>query len=67
VIAAKKKPLETPALAALGLSAADVAPKAVTTAYGAPAERPKGRKLQGDVDTMVKELVRLLRDEAKVL
>jgi electron transfer flavoprotein beta subunit len=67
VIAAKKKPLDTPNLAALGLSAADVAPKAVTTAYGSPPERPKGRKLEGDVDTMVKELVRLLRDEAKVL
>lgn len=67
VIAAKKKPLETPDLAALGLSGGDVAAKAVTSAYGAPPERPKGRKLEGDVDTMVKELVRLLRDEAKVL
>jgi hypothetical protein len=37
------------------------------SAYGPPPARPKGRLLQGDADTVVKELVRLLRDEAKVL
>jgi electron transfer flavoprotein beta subunit len=67
VVAAKSKPFATVDLAALGLSAGDVAPKAVTAAYGAPPERPKGRKLTGDVDSQVKELVRLLREEAKVL
>lgn len=67
ILAAKSKPVDKPNLAALGLSAADVAPKATTSAYGAPPDRPKGRMIQGDVDTMVSELVRLLRDEAKVL
>lgn len=67
IMAAKKKPIDTLDLAALGLGAADVAPRCSTTAYAPPAERPKARKLQGDVDTMVKELVRLLREEAKVL
>jgi electron transfer flavoprotein beta subunit len=67
VVAAKNKPFATVDLAALGLSAADVAPKAITGKYGPPPERPKGRILQGDADTAVKELVRLLREEAKVL
>ncbi len=67
VVQAKNKPFATIDLAALGLTAGDVAPRAVHSAYGPPAERPKGRMLQGDTDTMVKELVRLLREEAKVL
>lgn len=67
ILAAKKKPVDTLDLAALGLSAADVAPKASTGGYAPPPERPKARKLQGDVDSMVKELVRLLREEVKVL
>lgn len=67
ILAAKSKPVDRPKLADLGLTAADVAPKAVTSAYGPPPERTKGRMITGDVDTMVAELVRLLRDEAKVL
>jgi electron transfer flavoprotein beta subunit len=67
ILAAKKKPVDTLDLAGLGLSAADVAPKSTTDGYAPPPERPKARKLQGDVDSMVKELVRLLREEVKVL
>ena len=67
ILKAKSKPVEALKLAALGLSEADVAPKVVASAYGAPQARPKGKMITGDVDTMVKELVRLLRDEAKVL
>jgi electron transfer flavoprotein beta subunit len=67
ILAAKNKPVDAVKLDALGLSAADVAPKVTVSAYGAPPARPKGRMITGDVDTQVKELVRLLREEAKVL
>ncbi|MEQ1506748.1 MAG: electron transfer flavoprotein subunit beta/FixA family protein [Myxococcota bacterium] len=67
ILAAKSKPVENLKLDALGLSAADVAPKATVTGYSAPPDRPKGKMITGDADAMVKELVRLLRDEAKVL
>jgi len=68
IMKAKKKPLEVRNAAALGLAAADLAPKAKVSAYGAPTGRTKGKIIAGDsVDAKVKELVRLLRDEAKVL
>jgi electron transfer flavoprotein beta subunit len=37
------------------------------SAYGAPPSRPAGRILQGDIGAQVKELVELLRNEAKVI
>ena len=54
---------------ALGLSGAVGASAAAvtTTGYGLPPERAKGRILTGDNATVVKELVRLLREEAKVI
>lgn len=68
IMKAKRKPLETRDLAALGLSAADVASRVSLSAFGPPPERPKGRIIEGDsVQAKVSELVRLLRDEAKVL
>lgn len=67
ILAAKNKPVEALKLDALGLSAGDVAAKVTATAYGSPPARPKGRMIPGDADTQVNELVRLLRDEAKVL
>jgi hypothetical protein len=36
-------------------------------AYSLPPARPSGRILEGDSATKVKELVRLLRQEAKVI
>jgi electron transfer flavoprotein beta subunit len=67
ILASKSKPVENLKLDALGLTAADVAPKVTLSAYGAPPARPKGKMIPGDVDTQVNELVRLLREEAKVL
>ncbi len=67
IMKAKKKPVETVDLAALGLSAGDVASRVETSQYGAPPERPKGRILEGDTDTVVAELVKVLREEAKVI
>lgn len=67
IMKAKKKPVDTHDLAALGLSADDVQPTLAVGAFGSPPERPKGRVLEGDTDTVVAELVRLLREEAKVI
>ncbi len=67
IMKAKKKPVDTLDLATLGLSADDVAPKLTVGAYGAPPERQKGRILEGDTDAVVAELVKLLREEAKVI
>jgi electron transfer flavoprotein beta subunit len=67
IVKAKTKTVETKNLAALGLSAADVAPAVQHASFGLPPARAKGRMLSGDVDAQVSELVRLLREEAKVL
>jgi electron transfer flavoprotein beta subunit len=67
IMKAKKKAVDTKDLASIGLSANDVQPAVSVSAFGPPPARPAGRKLEGDVDTMVRELVRLLREEAKVI
>lgn len=67
IMKAKRKKIDTKSLADLGLSADDVAPAVALSSYGLPPARPAGRKLEGDVDSMVNELVSLLRNEAKVL
>lgn len=69
IMAAKKKGLTVVGAGALGLSGAVGASAAAvtTTNYGLPPERAKGRILTGDNATVVKELVRLLREEAKVI
>lgn len=67
IMKAKRKKIDVKTLADLGLSADDVAPAVQTSSYDLPPARPSGRKLEGDVDAMVSELVGLLRNEAKVL
>lgn len=67
IMKAKRKKIAMTSIDDLGLSGDDVAPAVVTSAYGPPPERPAGRKLEGDLDEMVDELVRLLREEAKIL
>ena len=70
IMAAKKKAVDVVGAGALGLGAGAVgagAAVAVETAWSVPTERSKGRMLQGDTNTVVKELVRLLREEAKVI
>ena len=67
IMKAKRKPLAQIGVADLGLDAAGVAPKASTASYELPPTRPAGRIIEGDAATAAKELVRLLRDEAKVL
>lgn len=67
IMKAKKKPVANLSLADIGLSADDVSPGVSVTNYGLPAARPSGRLIEGDADQQVSELVRLLREEAKVI
>lgn len=67
IMKAKRKKIDTKSLSDLGLTADDVAPAVTLSNYSLPPARPAGRKLEGDVDSMVNELVGLLRNEAKVL
>lgn len=67
IMKAKKKPVDVKALADIGLSDADVAAAVQVKSLSLPAERAAGRMLEGDVDAMVNELARLLREEAKVI
>jgi electron transfer flavoprotein beta subunit len=67
IMASKKKPIEARDAAALGLDAAAVAPRATVSAMELPAARQAVRMIEGDADTQVKELLRLLHEEAKVI
>ncbi len=67
IMGAKKKPLQTLDLAALGLDAAALAPKVKVSAMELPPARPPVRMIEGDPDTQAKDLVRLLHEEAKVI
>jgi electron transfer flavoprotein beta subunit len=65
IMKAKKKEIKAYALADLGVSAGDLCVK--DSGYQLPAERAPGKKLTGDAATQANELVRLLREEAKVI
>ena len=67
IMAAKKKVIQTEGAAALGLKPEDLAPRTVVTAMELPAARSTGRMIEGDPDTQVRELLRLLHEEAKVI
>jgi electron transfer flavoprotein beta subunit len=67
---AKSKPLDTKGASDIGLDPSSVgasAAKVTVTRWFPPPARPAGRMLQGDSDSQVAELVRLLQEEAKVL
>lgn len=64
IMKAKKKVLKEYDLAALGVS---INSKIKTLSLELPAEKPPAKLLSGDSTTQVNELVKLLRDEAKVL
>lgn len=66
IMKAKKKPLETKSPADLGLSADDLAPKVQVVEMNMPPEKQPGKVLSNGVDD-VPELVRLLKEEAKVI
>lgn len=70
IMAAKKKPIAVKSAGDLGLDPATVGAAAALVsedAMGLPPARPAGRILQGDAATVSAELVRLLREEAKVI
>jgi electron transfer flavoprotein beta subunit len=67
IMKAKKKPLEELELDDLDLEEDDVEPKTKTIEIYMPAKKEAGKVLQGDLDAQVKELVSLLRNEAKVI
>jgi electron transfer flavoprotein beta subunit len=67
IMAAKKKPITVQDAAAVGLKAEDLAPKTRIVSMEAPAARQAVKMIEGDADTQVKELLRILHDEAKVL
>jgi electron transfer flavoprotein beta subunit len=64
---AKRKPVNKKSVADLGLSEDDVAASVQTSNFQPPPARPSGRIIEGDVADAVKELVRVLREEAKVI
>ncbi|MBY0386196.1 electron transfer flavoprotein subunit beta/FixA family protein [bacterium] len=65
IMKAKKKPMKEVALADLGFSAANA--KIKLTQFELPKDRPACKMISGDPQQQAKELVRLLREEAKVL
>lgn len=70
IMAAKKKPIVVKNASALGLDAGSVGSAAalvVEDALTLPPPRPAGRILKGDAASTAAELVRLLREEAKVI
>lgn len=67
IMKAKKKPLERIARELLQLSPDQIRPKTETVTLFSPPVKEKGRILEGELADQVKELVQLLRDEAKVV
>ncbi|QAS54000.1 electron transfer flavoprotein subunit beta/FixA family protein [Halobacillus litoralis] len=67
IMKAKKKPLDELEIDDLDLDEDEVEPKTKTTEIFLPPEKQAGKVLEGEVDDQVKELVSLLKTEAKVL
>jgi electron transfer flavoprotein beta subunit len=67
IMKAKKKPFTQLSLDDLGLSAAELAPATKRTNLSLPPERKTGKLIKGDPGAQAAELVKLLREEAKVI
>jgi electron transfer flavoprotein beta subunit len=67
IMAAKKKPIQALAAAALGLDAAALAPSVSVSAIELPPARPPVKMIEGEPDAQARELIRLLHEEAKVI
>jgi electron transfer flavoprotein beta subunit len=67
IMKAKKKPFATLSLDDVGLTEADVAPKTTRIEVSLPPARAAGRVLAGEPAAQAAELVKLLREDAKVV
>ncbi|MEW9673705.1 electron transfer flavoprotein subunit beta [Ammoniphilus sp. 3BR4] len=67
IMKAKKKPMERLSADDLGLSPEDLKAKTAIVEQYLPPKKEAGRVLSGDLGGQVKELVQLLRNEAKVI
>jgi electron transfer flavoprotein beta subunit len=67
IMKAKSKPVKRYSAGDLGVDAGAGSAKVTTAGLHLPPPRPAGRILQGEIGDQVKELVKLLRQEAKVL
>jgi electron transfer flavoprotein beta subunit len=67
IMKAKKKPLDELELADLDLEEDDVEPKTKTIEIFLPLKKEGGKVLAGEIEEQVRELVSLLRNEAKVV
>ena len=68
IMKAKKKPLDSKTPSDIGVDPSSLASFAKVTKFSYPPEKPAGKVFKGeDVATMVGNVVKLLREEAKVL
>jgi electron transfer flavoprotein beta subunit len=68
IMKAKKKPFDVKSPSDIGADATTLKPKALIKGYKYPPEKPKGKIFAGEpVEAMVEKVVKLLRDEAKII
>ncbi|MFZ5597271.1 MAG: electron transfer flavoprotein subunit beta/FixA family protein [Bacillota bacterium] len=67
IMQAKKKPMEKIGIGDLGLDAAQIAPKVKVLSYFLPSPRAAGKIIPGEPADAARDLVKALREEAKVI
>jgi electron transfer flavoprotein beta subunit len=67
IMAAKKKEVPVVTMEELGLGPDELVPQVEVIGLDVPAQRQAGKILRGDATEAARELVRLLRDEAKAI
>ena len=68
IMKAKKKPFDVKSPSDLGVNVGNLKSKAFIKGYKYPPEKPKGKVFAGEpVDAMVEKVVKLLREESKVI
>lgn len=68
IMKAKKKPFDVKSPSDLGVDVSMLKPRSVSRSFKYPPEKPKGKVFAGEpVEAMVEKVVKLLRDEAKVI
>jgi electron transfer flavoprotein beta subunit len=67
IMAAKRKKIDIRSLDSLGLSSEDLQPRLLVEEVTLPPARPPGQVVEGDVSETVPQLVKWLREEAKII